>query len=250
MVDRVAVVLAGGVGTRMGLDLPKQLIRVGGRTLLEHSIAAFDSHPDVDRVLVMMVASHLDQARAIASTYPKVEQVLPGAETRSATTQRALEAVGADETQVLLHDAVRPLVTARIITDAYAALEEYDAVNTAVPTSDTIIEVERRGGREEIVHAPIRSRLRRVQTPQGFRAGTLRRAYAAAVADPEFEATDDCGVVLRYLSEVPVAVIAGDEINLKVTEPTDVHLAERLLQLAAEGKDPREAIAELGDHPA
>jgi 2-C-methyl-D-erythritol 4-phosphate cytidylyltransferase len=229
----IAVLLAGGTGTRVGAALPKQLLEVAGRPILEHSIAAFDSHPDVDEVIVLMAAGHLEAVRALvrAGGYEKVTAVLEGAPTRSGTTMRALDAINDREGKVLLHDAVRPLVTARIISDCAAGLDTHGAVDVAIPSSDTIIEV----SPDSTVRAvPRRADLRRVQTPQGFRLPVIREAYARARRDPAFEATDDCTVVLRYLPEVPILVVPGDERNLKVTGPTDVHLAEQLLRLRAE----------------
>ena len=237
MSARVGVVLAGGVGARIGLDVPKQLLRIGGRTILEHSIARFDAHPEVERVVVLMTPSHLDVAQQIAASYPKVGEVLPGDDTRNGTTLRALEVVGPDDTHVLFHDAVRPLVSDRIISDCFAALVEFEACDTAIPSADTIVEVD---ADEVIVTMPRRDRLRRGQTPQGFHAGTLRRAYALAAADPDFHATDDCGVVHRYLPDVAIKVVAGEERNMKVTDPVDVHLAERLLGI----DDAREGLAD------
>lgn len=239
MASKVGVVLAGGVGARMGLSIPKQLIRLDGRTILEHTLARFDAHPDVQRVVLMMVPTHLAVARQIADGYDKVSDVLPGDRTRNGTTLRALEVVGPDDTQVLFHDAVRPLVSDRIISECFSALDEYDAVDVAIPSADTIIEVDEN---DVIRSIPRRASLRRGQTPQGFRAGTLRRAYAVATADPAFHATDDCGVVLRYLPDVPIKVVLGEERNMKVTDPTDVYLAERLLQV--DGGDLRGSVAE------
>ena len=234
--DRVAVLLAGGVGTRVGLDIPKQLIKIAGKTILEHTLAAFQHHPDVDEILVMMAPGHLDAVRAIVADggYDKVTGLLEGAETRNGTTQRALAALldgtGRDP-QVLFHDAVRPLIDARIISDCFAALATYDAVDVAIGSADTIIEV---GPDNTISSIPPRASLRRGQTPQAFRASVLRRAYEIADEDPDFAATDDCGVVLRYLPEVPIWVVTGDERNMKVTEPIDVYLADKLFQLTSE----------------
>lgn len=219
------VLLAGGVGSRIGADLPKQLLTIGGKPLLEHSLATFSAHPGVSRIIVVMTAAHLDQARALAAAYPKVTGVIPGCATRSDSTLAALSEIADDET-VLFHDAARPLVTARIIDDCLAALEEYDAVGTVVASADTVWEVSADG---VLTGIPRRSELRRVQTPQGFRAGVLRAAYAQALQDPGFEATDDCAVVFRYLPEVGVHLVPGDEANLKVTEPIDLVIAERLL---------------------
>jgi 2-C-methyl-D-erythritol 4-phosphate cytidylyltransferase len=237
MTRRVAVILAGGVGTRVGLDIPKQLIKVAGHTILEHTIAIFDEHPMVDEIIVMMAQGHLDAVHAIVRDggYAKVSQVLEGAETRNGTTLRALDAIPDDQTKVLFHDAVRPLVSPRIITDCFEALDSYDAVDVAIPSADTIIEVDEDN---VIRNIPPRANLRRGQTPQAFRAGVIRTAYAVAADDPDFQATDDCTVVLRYQPDVPIWVVAGEERNLKVTDPIDVYLADKLFQLTTSNLPP------------
>ncbi|HET7357299.1 MAG TPA: bifunctional cytidylyltransferase/SDR family oxidoreductase [Nocardioidaceae bacterium] len=227
----VAVLLAGGVGARVGLDLPKQLIKVAGKTILEHTLATLHAHEAVEEILVMMAPGHLDAVHDIlrAGRYPKVSRVLEGAATRNGTTLRALEALGDGDCKVLLHDAVRPLVSARIIGECFAALERYDAVDVAIPSADTIIQVT---PENTIAAIPPRATLRRGQTPQAFRASVLRRAYRVASDDPDFTATDDCSVVLRYLPDVPIGVVHGDERNMKVTDPIDVYLVDKLFQLA------------------
>ena len=224
----IAVVLAGGVGSRVGADVPKQLLELGSRTILEHAVAAFDDHPGIDEVIVMMAPGFVDRARELvdSSGFTKVSDVLEGADTRSGTTRRALDQLGDAECNVLLHDAARPLVTRRIISDCIRALDGHRAVNVAVPSPDTIIEVT---AENTITAVPPRAMLRRVQTPQAFRASVIRTAYARAGEDPAFTATDDCSVVLRYLPEEPVWVVTGDERNLKVTTPTDLQVAEALL---------------------
>ena len=229
----VAVLLAGGVGARVGLDLPKQLIKIAGMPIMEHTLGILDSHPEVDEIIVMMAPGHLDAVHAMTRTgrYPKVTTILEGAGTRNDTTQAALAALGEDECNVLLHDAVRPLLSHRIISDCFTALETYQAVDVAIPSADTIIEL---ADDNTIANIPDRSRLRRGQTPQAFLASTLRAAYVGANQDPGFTATDDCSVVLRYLPEARIWVVPGDEQNMKVTEPIDVYLADKLFQLNAD----------------
>ncbi|MEP6666295.1 MAG: bifunctional cytidylyltransferase/SDR family oxidoreductase [Nocardioidaceae bacterium] len=231
--SNVAVILAGGVGTRVGLDIPKQLIKIGGRPIIEHSLALLDHHDSVDQIIIMMAPGHLDAVRAIVKSgaYNKVTQILEGAETRNDTTQRALDAVGDADCNVLLHDAVRPLLSDRIVTECFEALDSYDAVDVAIPSADTIIEVTPDNTIRDI---PRRSALRRGQTPQAFRASVIKKAYELARRDPNFEATDDCTVVLRYLPDVPIWVVRGDERNMKVTEPIDVYLVDKLFQLASQ----------------
>lgn len=229
----VAVILAGGVGTRLGLDIPKQLIKIAGRPVIEHVIAILDQHPRVDEIIIMMAVGHLDVVRQVvrSGSYTKVSQILEGADTRNGTTARALEAVGERDCKILLHDAVRPLVSDRIIDECYDALDRYDAVDVAIPSADTIIEVD---ASNTISDIPPRGALRRGQTPQAFRASVLRQAYALARQDRDFEATDDCKVVLRYLPDVPIWVVRGDERNMKVTEPIDVYLVDKLFQLTSQ----------------
>lgn len=234
----VAVVLGGGTGTRFGADLPKQLLILNGKTLVEHCVSAFAAVPrnddghGIDEILLVMPPSYHDEAKRLVGD--QVSAVIQGGATRSHSVRNALAHIGARydeaETGVLIHDAARPLVTQRIITDCILALQQHDAVGTAVPTSDTILAVEN----ELISHVPPRETLYRAQTPQCFRLATIAKAHALAAADPAFQPTDDCGVVLRYLPEVPVHIVPGSELNLKVTYPTDLAIAEALLRSASQ----------------
>ncbi|MFI6791857.1 SDR family oxidoreductase [Nonomuraea sp. NPDC050383] len=230
----VGVVLAGGVGQRMGLGRPKQLATIAGRTILEHTIALFDGSPDIDEVVVLMTPGLADEARELVGRagFRKVSQVVEGGASRTESTWRALQAIGTEECDVLLHDAVRPLLEPRIITDCVRALRTHRAVEVAIPSSDTIFTVDPGPAGETIAEVLDRSRLRRAQTPQCFRLSVIREAYERALADPDFgsrPATDDCGVVLRYLPDVPIHIVPGSERNLKITHPVDARIAAGLL---------------------
>jgi 2-C-methyl-D-erythritol 4-phosphate cytidylyltransferase len=254
----VAVVLGGGIGQRLGADRPKQLISLGGRTLIEHCVAAFSRAPGIDEVLVVMASGYVDQVKEMLAAEladGKVSAVIAGGIARSDSARIALEAVTAgvagQDCGVLLHDAARPLVDQRIIADCVAALGSHDAVGTAVPTSDTIVVAKDR----IMSHVPPREHLWRCQTPQCFRLPVIARAHALAAADPDFAPTDDCGVVLRYLPEVPVHIVAGSERNMKVTYPSDIAVAEALLscgpaQGLAAGRLLHQGAAELPDQAA
>jgi 2-C-methyl-D-erythritol 4-phosphate cytidylyltransferase len=236
----VAVVLGGGTGQRIGAAQPKQLLRLGGRTLVEHCVAAFEQAPGVDEILVVMAAAWVEQVQEMLaeSGFSKVTGVIAGGVARSDSTRAALAAIGegagrAGETRggdlvdwgVLLHDAARPLVDQRIIADCVAALAAHDAAGVAVPASDTMV-ITNNG----VMHTmPARETLWRCQTPQCFRLPVIVRAHELAAADPDFVPTDDCGVVLRYLPGVDVHIVPGSERNLKVTYPQDLAVAEALL---------------------
>ncbi|GAA1777055.1 bifunctional cytidylyltransferase/SDR family oxidoreductase [Agromyces lapidis] len=227
----VAVILAGGIGVRVGLGMPKQLIRIAGKAIVEHTLEALEASPLIDEVLVMMNAGSIHELDHLKldPRFTKLTAVLPGGETRNATTRLALAALPDDaDPKVLFHDAVRPFLDDRIIEDCVAALDEYDAVDTAIPSADTIIEVDERS---IITGIPPRSRLRRGQTPQAFRLSVIRRAYELAADDSEFAATDDCGVIFKYLPEVPIKVVPGTAENMKITEPLDIHIADKIFQL-------------------
>ncbi|MEV4071164.1 bifunctional cytidylyltransferase/SDR family oxidoreductase [Nonomuraea fuscirosea] len=234
----VGVLLAGGVGQRVGLSTPKQLIEVAGRTIIEHSLAVFEGAPEIDEVVVLMTPGYAGRVREIvaAGGYRKVGKVVDGGASRTESTWRALAALGERECNVLLHDAVRPLLEPRIITECVRALESHEAVNVAIPSSDTVFTAVPGPGGEVIGEVLDRARLRRSQTPQCFRLSVIREAYERAMTDPRFgdlPATDDCGVVLRYLPEVPIHLVPGSEHNIKVTHPADLRIAELLFGLPA-----------------
>ena len=229
----VAVVLGGGVGQRLGAGMPKQLLTLGGQTLIERCVAAFEAAPGVDEILVVMARGYTGQVRELLARYQKVTAVIEGGATRPESTRAALAAIaeggvgwaGGADCGVLLHDAARPLVDQKIIADCVAALEEHDAAGVAVPASDTMVLTE-----NGVMHSvPPRERLFRCQTPQCFRLSVIARAHELAAADPRFAPTDDCGVVLRYLPGTAVHIVPGSERNMKVTYPHDLAVAEALL---------------------
>ena len=229
-VRNVAVILAGGIGVRVGLGIPKQLIKIAGKAIVEHTLEAVQANEQIDEIIVMMNASAIHELDHFLGDprFTKLTRILPGGETRNDTTQLALEAIADKDAKILFHDAVRPFVDNRIIDECLAALDEYDAVDTAIASADTIIEVDEN---HCITNIPNRSLLRRGQTPQGFRASTIREAYALARKDPNFRATDDCGVVFTYLPDSKIFVVDGTAENMKVTEPIDIHIADKIFQM-------------------
>lgn len=227
-----AVILAGGSGTRMGLDRPKQFLQLGEKTVLEHSVDAFHDNALIAGILIVSNPGFVHEVEAIVASrqkaggWDKVLSVIAGGKERSDSSVNALrfDWKDADETALLFHDAVRPLVDQRIITDVCETLIHYPAVNVTLPVVDTIVRAA-----DGVMSATVdRSTLQRVQTPQGFRLPVIREAYRRALSDPAFLATDDCGVVLRYLPDTPIALVRGSERNLKLTYRDDIPLFEFL----------------------
>jgi ribitol-5-phosphate 2-dehydrogenase (NADP+) / D-ribitol-5-phosphate cytidylyltransferase len=245
----VAVVLGGGVGQRMSAEMPKQLLTLGGKTLVERCVAAFEAAPGVDEILVVMARGYTGQVKAMLADagYRKVTAVIEGGATRPDSTRTALAAIAAGgkagpapgDCGVLLHDAARPLVDQRIIADCVGALRVHEAAGVAVPASDTMVVTD-----DGVMHSmPRRETLLRCQTPQCFRLSVITRAHELAAADPDpssFTPTDDCGVVLRYLPDVKVHIVPGSEHNIKITYAHDLAVAEVMLALLARGGDPPE----------
>lgn len=229
----IAVILAGGVGSRFGHDGPKQFVKLAGLSVIDHTLKAFNDSPLIDEIIVIIKDGYQkniwDSVQQL--TFNKVSKVLSGGNERSDSSLAAINALEAESNsedyKLLFHDAVRPFVDNNIIQRCVDALTHFNAVDVAIDTADTIIEVEN----DLITNIPNRSQLRRGQTPQAFRLKTIQAAYKLALQDSEFRTTDDCGVVCRYLPSEPVYVVTGHESNIKITHEQDIFLADKLFQL-------------------
>jgi len=226
-----ALLLAGGSGDRFGAGQPKQFVRQSGEQILVRSARAITAIA-VDDLIVVAHPDWLDETRAALEraelTVPT--QVVAGGATRNESTRNGLAALdAADDDIVVVHDAVRPLLPPEVIRRSIEPILAgiVDATDTVIPSADTLVVVE--DGR--LVEIPDRARYRRGQTPQTFRVGVLRRAYEAAVAAGDPSATDDCTLVLRHVPGVRIAAVDGDELNVKITTPIDIVIADRMLQM-------------------
>lgn len=233
MSKNIAVILAGGSGARFGQDLPKQFLKVAGKKVIEHTVDVFEHNALIDEIAVVTrqeFIADLEQM-VVNNHYTKVRKILIGGKERYHSSLSAINAYTDDSDNLIFHDAVRPLVNDRIINDCIAALKEYDAVDVAIPVADTIIQVD---DADCINAIPTRSLLRSGQTPQCFKRGVIYKAYEIALSDPQFVTTDDCGVVRKYLPEVPVFVVKGEIFNMKITYKEDLFLVDKLFQLKSQ----------------
>lgn len=228
----IGVILAGGVGQRFGEVLPKQFLKVAGKTIIEHSIDAMEQNEFIDEICVVVHPLYINKMEEIIlkNSWRKVTKLLRGGDERYMSSLAAIQAYeSTPEVRLIFHDAVRPLVSQRIINDVVKALDTHSAIDVAVPATDTIIQVDKNG--DFIEQIPVRQYLRCGQTPQAFWYPIIKEAYDKGLQDPAFRSTDDCGVVTKYLPDVKVYVVPGEDDNMKLTYPKDVFLLDKLFQV-------------------
>lgn len=168
----IAIILAGGTGQRLGDAIPKQFLKVAGKKVIEHTLDVFQNHPQIDEIAVVSNPAFVNDVEniVIKNSYTKLKRILQGGKERYHSSLAAINAYDGDEEfNLIFHDAVRPLVNDRIISDCIQALEKYNAVDVAIKTTDTIIQVNEK---EYITGIPVRENLRNGQTPQAFKLST------------------------------------------------------------------------------
>lgn len=225
----IAIILAGGLGNRLNAGMPKQFIKVAGKTILEYALTAFQTNVNIHEIAVVINPLYVNEARSIVENgdFGKVRRILKGGKERYSSSLAALGEYGETDSNLIFHDAVRPMVSQRIIDDVVKALAENVAVGVGVSTTDTIWEINNVDN--SINNIPDRTLLYRAQTPQAFRADIINNAYKLALSDPEFVATDDCGVVNRYCPNTRIYIVEGENSNIKVTYREDIDYLEYLL---------------------
>ncbi|MGD2089278.1 MAG: 2-C-methyl-D-erythritol 4-phosphate cytidylyltransferase [Candidatus Aminicenantes bacterium] len=230
MKKNLAIILAGGTGSRIEGDLPKQFLTLSGKTILQYSIEKFENHPRIHHIFLVIPGEFLNKAKEIVrkSGHQKVVKILTGGQTRQESSRIGVAAASPGEYEnVLVHDAARPLVSKKIIDDILAALNIYTAVNIAVPSPDTIIEINHKN---LVKNVPDRKYFRRVQTPQGFKWDLIEKAQQLALEKGITNATDDCSLILTF-KLADIYVVEGSPLNIKITYPLDMQIAEKLLKI-------------------
>ncbi|HUY82177.1 MAG TPA: 2-C-methyl-D-erythritol 4-phosphate cytidylyltransferase [Acidobacteriaceae bacterium] len=233
---RVFVILpAAGLGTRMTAGhsssaAPKQFLELAGVPVLIHTLRAFAAVPSIAGIYVAVRAHEMERLTSQIREYGFADkvQMVEGGDNRQESVANALSALQCDPDDiVLVHDAVRPLIDAATIERTIHAVEKHSAAIVGLPAVDTIKQVERTADGAIITSTIPREYIVQAQTPQGFRCGLLKRAFAEAAADG-FVGTDEASVVERAGTQV--AVVQGSPANFKITQPGDLELAEFYLQ--------------------
>lgn len=230
---RIAAILpAAGLGTRMGEHKPKQFLELDGMPLVIFTLRRLAACAEISEFLIATLAEEKDALtkRLTEEKLDRPVRVVVGGGTRQESVGKALAEISRDVEIVLVHDAVRPLITREQTERAVAAAREHGAAIVGIPALDTVKEVKRTSvpGDVALITATIpRERIVLAQTPQVFRAQLLRDAYELAARDG-ITASDEAGLVERLGQDV--YVVAGSARNLKVTRPGDMELARFYLE--------------------
>jgi 2-C-methyl-D-erythritol 4-phosphate cytidylyltransferase/2-C-methyl-D-erythritol 2,4-cyclodiphosphate synthase len=232
-----AIIAAGGRGQRLAADLPKQLLMLGGRTILERSVDAFVASDRIDEIVVVVPQEVADAPPRYLRGVRKPLTVVAGGERRQDSVAIGFAAVGGRADVIVVHDAARPFVTPDLIERTIDAAVKFGAAIPALASRDTIKEVGLGAGREHFVERTLpRDGLVLVQTPQAFTVAVL--GEAVALGRRGIEATDEAS--LAEQAGYRVRLVEGDPRNIKITVPADLELARRLT--AAESRDAVPAV--------
>ncbi len=215
-----AIILASGSSKRFGEKVPKQFVKIQNKTILEHTVEAFDNNKLITDIIVVCHPNYLEFAKNLLTKekFNKIKIITEGGNTRQESSYIGVSFVKENNAKVLIHDAARPFVKQEIINDCILALDKFEAVGVAIESNDTIVKIDEKGFVAEI---PNRSFLRRMQTPQAFKASIIKKAHKLAKDNPELFVTDDCGMVL-YFHLAQIAIIKGNEDNIKITRKSDL----------------------------
>lgn len=227
----IAIILAGGSGSRMGSDIPKQFTDIYGKPLIIHTLESFDVNPTIDFIAVVCKKEWQDDLRIWIRKYgiTKVKWIIDGGDTRQDSIYNSLivlEKECSSDDILVIHDSARPLVSQRIINDNIEGARKYGAVDTVIPSADTIIKSE---NSETIESVPVRKELYLGQTPQSFNFDLIFNAHKNARESGKEDSTDDCQLVLAYGKDV--YLVNGDKLNFKITTFEDMLLFKAIIKL-------------------
>lgn len=221
MIAKTILIVAGGKGLRMGGELPKQFLPIGGKPVLMHTVEAFYRYDESIRIIIVLPTEQQEYWKELClqHQFQIPHQIADGGETRFHSVRNGLELVP-DEGLAGVHDGVRPFVSQQVISDCFTAAETYHAV---IPVIGVVESLRRMDGKQSF--SVERDRFRLVQTPQVFNAALLKMAYRRPYSETF---TDDASVVEAY--GTPVHLVEGNRENIKITTPFDLQLANVLLE--------------------
>lgn len=228
------VILAGGIGSRMGGDKPKQYLTIKDKPIIIYTIEKFFAEPAFEKIIVLCPKQWVEHTKNLIEKHiaPAKSRlaVIEGGEERNETIMNAIKFIEDEgnlneNTIIVTHDSVRPFVTHRIIRENIAACEKYGACDTVIPATDTIVESE---NGKAISNIPNRNKMYQGQTPQSFKALRLREVYNSLTQEEKAILTDAAKILV--LKGETVALVEGETFNIKITHPYDLRIAKSLLE--------------------
>lgn len=225
----IALIIAGGAGTRMHQDLPKQFITVNERPVIVYTLEAFEKHPEIDSIAVVCIEGweHVLWAYAKQFIITKLKYVIPGGKNGQDSIRNGvyeLEKHFNVDDLVLIHDAIRPMVSAEIISDNIRVARQYGNAITVIPCVEAILQTE--DGVMSVGTYP-RDRLKRTQTPQAFRIGDICNLHKRALAAGTTNSVASCTLMIEMGEQVYFSI--GSEKNIKLTTVEDIDIFKALL---------------------
>ena len=223
-----AGILAGGKGSRMNSDIPKQFIELDGKPIIIHTIEKFLNVEEIDKIIISVVEEYIDYTKELIDKFLNTNKVviIKGGSSRSESLMNVCNYIGNTSNDIILtHDAARPFVTEKIIKDNIEMMkkENYDAVGTFIPAIDTIAEFKN----EILSNIPLRDNLYNVQTPQTFRVNELIESYNSLTEEEKSILTDATKIYL--LKGKRVGLVLGDRNNIKITTDFDLKLGRLII---------------------
>ncbi len=221
----IGAIVAGGTGSRMGADIPKQFLKINGKTILSITVSNMVSANALDYIIVGVHPDWVDFCKEEFTAFGEKVQIVPGGHDRTETLlcilQRARELGAGEDTIVISHDAVRPFMRSGLISDHISIMEKESVAGTVLPAVDTIL-VSKDG--RYVDHTPLRKEMYQAQTPQSFRLGVYENLISDLSVEARANVTDVCGVYTN--AGYRVAMVLGNQENFKITTPFDLKMAE------------------------
>ncbi|MBR1862708.1 MAG: 2-C-methyl-D-erythritol 4-phosphate cytidylyltransferase [Ruminococcus sp.] len=225
----IALIIAGGSGNRMGQDIPKQFLTVNEKPVIVYTLEAFQSHPEIDAIAVVCIEGweHVLQAYAKQFNITKLKHIVPGGENGQGSIRNGvyeLEKNYGKDDIVLIHDAIRPMVSAEIISDCITKTRKYGNAITVIPCAEAMMQTE-----DAVVSTGSypRDKLKRTQTPQGFKIGDIAQLHRDALAAGITNSVASCTLMIEMGKQVYFS--NGSEKNIKLTTVDDIDIFKALL---------------------
>jgi ribitol-5-phosphate 2-dehydrogenase (NADP+) / D-ribitol-5-phosphate cytidylyltransferase len=222
-----AILLMGGTGLRFGSEIPKQFHRLAGKKVYLHTLEVFLETNLFEEIVLVCPALWMEQIKEDLACYSLAKvMIIEGGSTRQESSLNGLQACGQETQIVVIHDSVRPFVSEAILRENVAKAIQYKAVDTCIPSADTLVHTL---DKKEIFNIPNRSEYLRGQTPQSFEYSLILQAHLKAKEEGIRDHSDDCSLVLK--TGRPIQIVMGSEENIKITSELDLLLGEQILRL-------------------